>query len=68
MAMEHFQQKHDYNIEKSFPCRGEHVRRGLDARGGKKTMNRHTHTRRGTTKVTTIKKKLFEALKLIRLI
>ena len=36
-----------------FPCSGEHVRWGLDARGGKKTTNRHTHTS-GTTTVTTI--------------
>ena len=36
MATKHIQQKHDYNLEKSFPCRDEPERRGLDARGGKK--------------------------------
>ena len=47
---------------KSFLCRGEHVRRGVDARGAKKLRTaRYTHTR-GTTTVTTIIK-LFEALK-----
>ena len=40
-----FSKNHDYNIEKSFPCCGEHVRRGLDARGGKKLRTgTHTHT------------------------
>ena len=53
MATEHFQQKHDYNIENRFSCRSEHVRR-VDARGGKKTYEQaHTHTQRGTTTVTT---------------
>ena len=32
-----------YNYYKSFPCSGEHVRRGLDTRGGYKQA-RHTHT------------------------
>ena len=39
-----FSKNHNYNIFKRFPCSGEHVRRGLDASGGKKTTNRHTHT------------------------
>ena len=40
-----FSKNHDYNIEKSFTCRGEHVRRGLDAHGGKKLRTgTHTHT------------------------
>ena len=32
-----------YNYYKSFPCSGEHVRQGLDTRGGYKQA-RHTHT------------------------
>ena len=68
MATKHFQQNHDYNIEKSFPCCSEHVCRGPDAPGGKITMNRHTHTRGTTTYSNANLKKLFEALKLIRII
>ena len=44
MATKQFQQNHDYKIEKSFPCRGEHVCRDLDARGGKNYEQAHTHT------------------------
>ena len=46
-----FSKNHDYNsymYVKSFPCRGEHVRRpifrGLDARGGRK-LRTDTHRR-----------------------
>ena len=40
-----FSKNHDSNIYKSFPCSGEHVRRGLDTRGGKNyEQARHTHT------------------------
>ena len=45
-----FSKYHDYNIENSFPCRGEHVRLGLDARGSKK-LRTGTHTYTHTHKV-----------------
>ena len=44
-----------YHYVKEFSVHGEHVCRDLDARGGKKTTNRHTHTHtHETTRVTKI--------------